>query len=71
MGQVVQALFGGGGSGSDAADQARQERQVANDRQLQEANRADAKSGGTRRAPRGRRLFEDSATAQLPTTLDS
>ncbi|WP_257791072.1 hypothetical protein [Rhizobium cremeum] len=32
---------------------------MANDRQLAEANRNSAAVGATRKAPRGRRLFED------------
>ncbi|MCT7662333.1 hypothetical protein [Shinella kummerowiae] len=32
---------------------------MANDRQLAEQNRNSAAVGATRRAPRGRRLFED------------
>lgn len=62
--QAVQGLFGGGNK--DAKRQAEQSRQlqaVANDRQLAEQNRNSAAVGASRRAPRGRRLFEDSAPA--------
>ena len=52
-----------------AAERSRQERQIANDRQLAEANRADARSGGSRRPPRGRRLFMDENKASLPSKL--
>uniref|UniRef100_UPI003BAC6459 hypothetical protein n=1 Tax=Stappia sp. TaxID=1870903 RepID=UPI003BAC6459 len=70
MGGVVKAIFGGGDNGAaEAAERARQERQIANDRQLAASNRADAKSGGSRRAPRGRRLFEDEALGELPKSL--
>lgn len=61
--QAVKNLFGFGGSGDDQArrqaEQSRQLQQVANDRQLAEANRNNAAVGASRRAPRGRRLFED------------
>jgi hypothetical protein len=59
--QAVKGLFGLGGN-DDAAKAARESKQtqaVANDRQLQEANRNNQAIGATRRAPRGRRLFED------------
>ena len=71
MGNVVKGLFGGAGDGGakKAAEQSQQLQKVANDRQLaslQEDNKAVA---ATRRAPRGRRLFEDggpdSATSVL------
>ena len=71
MGDVVKAIFGGGGDGgaAAAAERSRQERQITNDRQLAEANRADARSGGSRRPPRGRRLFMDENKASLPSKL--
>lgn len=61
MTQVVSGLFGGGGdkTASKEAAKSRQLQQVANDRQLAEANRNSAAVGATRKAPRGRRLFED------------
>ena len=60
--KAVQGLFGLGGgdrAAEKAAQQSRATQQVANDRQLAEANRNSAAVGATRRAPRGRRLFED------------
>jgi len=62
MGNIVKGLFGGGGDNGAAkaeAEKSRQLQQVANDRQLAEANRNTQAIGATRRAPRGRRLFED------------
>ena len=44
--------------GSDnSAAKARQQQQVANDRQLAELKSQEQRSGATRRNPRGRRLF--------------
>ncbi|MDW5313734.1 hypothetical protein [Rhizobium sp. PL01] len=69
--EAVKGLFGGGSDKNDAAkaaQESRQTQQVANDRQLSEANRNSQAIGATRRAPRGRRLFEDgpnSASAVL------
>lgn len=62
MGQIASGLFGGGKAEKEAKKQREESRQlqrVANDRQLQEANRNKSAIGATRRAPRGRRLFED------------
>lgn len=62
MGDLAKLLTGGGqGDAKAEADRARKERAVANDRQLQAANEQDKKASGSRRAPRGRRLFEDGA----------
>lgn len=69
--KAVQGLFGLGGgdrSAEKAAEQSRATQQVANDRQLAEANRDKTAVAASRRAPRGRRLFEDgpqSASAVL------
>jgi hypothetical protein len=64
MGKIVKGLFGGGDSGAKAeAEKSRQLQQVANDRQLAELNRKDTAVAASRRAPRGRRLFEDAPTA--------
>ncbi|MCZ4073551.1 hypothetical protein [Agrobacterium sp. LMR679] len=61
MGQIVKGLFGGSDkSAKQEAEKSRQLQQVANDRQLAEANRNNQAVAATRRAPRGRRLFEDS-----------
>lgn len=58
--EAVKGLFGGGNKDAERqAAQSRQLQQVANDRQLAEQNRANSAVGATRRAPRGRRLFED------------
>lgn len=62
MGGIIKNLFGGGSKDNGAkeeAEKSRQLQQVANDRQLAEANRNTRAIGATRRAPRGRRLFED------------
>lgn len=62
MGGIVSNLFGGGKADKDAKKQAAESQQlqrVANDRQLADANRNKQAIGTTRRAPRGRRLFED------------
>lgn len=60
MSQVVKGLFGGSDkSARREAEKSRQLQQVANDRQLAEANRNNQAVAATRRAPRGRRLFED------------
>lgn len=63
MGDVVKGLFGGGSTDNSEArkeaERSRREQQVANDRQLAEANRQNSKNSGRRRAPRGKRLFED------------
>lgn len=58
--QAISGLFGGGNSDAKKeAAKSRQLQQVANDRQLAEVNRKDTAVGATRRAPRGRQLFED------------
>lgn len=67
MGGIVQNLFGGGGKkqAADAAkkqEESQQLQRVANDRQLAEANRNKQTVGATRKAPRGRRLFEEGVT---------
>ncbi len=60
MGKIVSGLFGGGdNSAKKEAEKSRQLQRVANDRQLAEANRNSTAIGATRKAPRGRRLFED------------
>lgn len=61
MGQIVKGLFGGGtdNGAAKAARESKQTQMVANDRQLSEANRNSQAIGASRRAPRGRRLFED------------
>lgn len=60
MSQVVKGLFGGADKGAkQEAEKSRQLQQVANDRQLAEANNNSQAVAATRRAPRGRRLFED------------
>lgn len=64
MGKIVQGLFGGGNDAAKKeAEKSRQMQQVANDRQLAEANRNTQAIGATRRAPRGKRLFEDGPDA--------
>jgi hypothetical protein len=65
MAKVVKGLFGGGddGAAKKEAAKSRQLQQVANDRQLAELNRKDTAVAASRRAPRGRRLFEDGPTS--------
>ncbi|UYZ06175.1 hypothetical protein CFBP5507_07850 [Agrobacterium salinitolerans] len=61
---MVKGLFGGSDkSAKQEAEKSRQLQQVANDRQLAEANRNNQAVAATRRAPRGRRLFEDGGQA--------
>lgn len=64
MGKVVSGLFGGGDDAKKAAEQARRDQAVANDRQLAALQQADSRSGATRRNPRGRRLFTADAAAK-------
>ena len=64
MGKIASGLFGGGDKKAEREakkqqEESRQLQRVANDRQLAEANRNKSAIGATRRAPRGRRLFED------------
>lgn len=63
--QAVQGLFGGGGSdaATKEAAKSRQLQAVANDRQLAAANSNEQAVAATRRAPRGRRLFEDGGSS--------
>lgn len=64
---LLKTLFGN----SDAqkqADQAAQLQAVSNDRQIADLNKNEAVIGATRRAPRGRRLFEDGPDAGQATT---
>lgn len=64
MSGVAKAIFGGGGDNGAAkqeAEKSRQLQQVANDRQLSEVQRNDKSVAASRKAPRGRRLFEDGA----------
>lgn len=64
MGGVAKMLFGGtDNTAKKEAEKSRQLQQVSNDRQLAELNRNDKAVGATRRAPRGRRLFEDGPDA--------
>lgn len=60
MSKFVSNLFGGGDdTAKREAEKSRQLQQVANDRQLSEQNRSNTAVAASRRAPRGRRLFED------------
>lgn len=69
MGQIVKGLFGGGNDASKEAEKSRQLQSVANDRQLSEANRNTQAVAATRRAPRGRRLFEDGGSSSSSAVL--
>lgn len=68
MTKIVQTLFGGGDAKEQAAI-ARQEQRVANDRQLAAANEQSQRAAVSRRAPRGRRLFEERSGGNLSSTL--
>jgi hypothetical protein len=62
--EAVKGLFGGGSKDAKReAEKSRDLQRVANDRQLAEANRNNQAVAATRRAPRGRRLFEDGGDA--------
>lgn len=70
MGQIVKGLFGGSDNSAKAeAEKSRQLQAVANDRQLAAANRNTQAVAATRRAPRGRRLFEDGGNSSASTVL--
>lgn len=56
------ALFGGNDEARKAAERARREQQVANDRQLAAMQQQEGETGATRRNPRGRRLFVSDAS---------
>lgn len=53
-------LLTGGGAGK-AAEKQRRMQEIANNRQLAASQSADARSGATRRMPRGRRLYTTDA----------
>lgn len=61
MGGIVKGLFGGGSdkAAREAAERSRQMQTIANDQQLAAVNRNSQAIGASRRAPRGRRLFEE------------
>lgn len=67
------SVFNGGKKARQEAQRqqqlAREEQQVANNRQLAELNRSSERAVLSRRNPRGRRLFSDSANNNLPGTL--
>ncbi len=69
MGSVVSGLFGGNKDAKREAAKQRAEQRVAQDRQLSAAAAAEAREGGTRRNPRGRRLFADASASDLPSTV--
>ena len=60
----MSAIFGGGGSAAADARKARELQQIANDRQLAQANADSRRSSLSRARPRGRRLFADDADAK-------
>jgi hypothetical protein len=55
-------LLGGNDEAKRAAERARREQQIANDRQLASLQQQESSTGATRRNPRGRRLFVSDAT---------
>ena len=58
--EAVKGLFGGGNKDAKReAEKSRDLQRVANDRQLAEQNRNSTAVAASRRAPRGRRLFEE------------
>ena len=63
MGEMVKSIFGGTTkaekNAKKAQEESRQLQRVANDRQLADVNRDKQALGATRRAPRGRRLYEE------------
>lgn len=70
MGQIVKTLFGGGDdTAAREAEKSRELQSVANDRQLAAANRNTQAVAATRRAPRGRRLFEDGGNSSASAVL--
>jgi hypothetical protein len=72
MAQAVKGLFGSVKKDNTAqveAEKSRQLQAVANDRQLAEVNRNKTAVGATRRAPRGRRLFEDGGSSDSSSVL--
>lgn len=59
-------MFGGGSKRNLAAEEAaktREENRIAQERQLAAENAADKGASGSRKAPKGRRLFEELETA--------
>jgi hypothetical protein len=60
---IFKGLFGGNDDAKKQAADAEALQAVSNDRQIAELNKNDALIGATRRAPRGRRLFEDGPDA--------
>lgn len=62
-------IFGGNSDARRQAELARQQQQVANNRQLAELNRSSEAAGLSRARPRGRRLFADAGENQLKSTL--
>lgn len=59
----------GGGDAKRQAQQAREQQQVANNRQLAELNRGSERALLSRRNPRGRRLFADAGSNNLQNNL--
>lgn len=66
---MMDVIGGGRRDAKRQAELARQQQQVANDRQLSELNRASERAMLSRARPRGRRLFADSGDSQLKGTL--
>ncbi len=74
MSKFFENIFGGGGDNgaAQAAEQAtksRQIQQVANDQQLASLSRESNAAQISRRAPRGRRLFEDNSSSPSSSTV--
>lgn len=67
MGAVIGNLFGGGAR--KEARRAQAEQRVAADRQLASQQAAEGNVRLSRRNPRGRRLFADAQSNNLPSTV--
>ena len=61
--EAVKGLFGGNKDAKKQAEQSAQLQRIGNDRQLAEQNRNSAAVGASRKAPRGRRLFEEGSAS--------
>lgn len=64
------AIFGGGNKDAKrAAERTRQSNRISNERQLNQANKADKRTKVSRKAPRGRKLFENAGSLDLSNKL--
>ena len=56
------AMFGGNKGAKEAAEKARREQRIASERQMSELKAQEQRDTTTRRNPRGRRLFSETAS---------